>query len=108
MSYQVSLEEAKAALLRDPGQSFVELLRHGSLTVELYIPKHEDRQQPHKQDELYIIASGHGTFQRDGQHSNFQRGDLIFVPAGMKHRFEQFSHDFATWVVFYGPDGGEK
>jgi hypothetical protein len=26
----------------------------------------------------------------------------------MKHRFEGFSHDFATWVIFYGPLGGEK
>jgi hypothetical protein len=29
-------------------------------------------------------------------------------PLGAKHRFENFSHDFVTWVVFYGPQGGEK
>ncbi|RYY95092.1 MAG: cupin domain-containing protein [Chitinophagaceae bacterium] len=108
MKYQVSLEAANNALKQDPTQPFTELLRHGSLTVEWYAPQHEDAQGPHKQDELYIIASGHGTFLRDGQRSPFQKGDVLFVPAGMKHRFEDFSHDFATWVVFYGPEGGES
>jgi hypothetical protein len=30
------------------------------------------------------------------------------VPAGVEHRFEEFSGDFGTWVIFYGPEGGEK
>jgi hypothetical protein len=29
------------------------------------------------------------------------------VPAGHVHRFESFSDDFAVWVFFYGPSGGE-
>jgi hypothetical protein len=24
------------------------------------------------------------------------------------HRFEDFTHDFGTWVIFYGPEGGEQ
>lgn len=32
----------------------------------------------------------------------------MFVPAGMTHRFEDFSADFVTWVVFWGPEGGES
>jgi hypothetical protein len=32
---------------------------------------------------------------------------VFFVPAGVAHRFERFSPDFATWVVFWGPHGGE-
>ena len=34
-------------------------------------------------------------------------GDVFFVAAGQDHRFTDFSHDFATWVVFWGPQGGE-
>ncbi len=34
-------------------------------------------------------------------------GDFLFVPAGVEHRFENFTSDFATWVFFYGPVGGE-
>jgi hypothetical protein len=24
------------------------------------------------------------------------------------HRFEEFSDDLIVWVIFYGPEGGEK
>ena len=34
-------------------------------------------------------------------------GDVIFVEAGVPHRFEGYGEDFATWVVFWGPEGGE-
>jgi mannose-6-phosphate isomerase-like protein (cupin superfamily) len=37
----------------------------------------------------------------------FGAGDVLFVPAGMPHRFEDFSDDLAVWVIFYGPKGGE-
>jgi mannose-6-phosphate isomerase-like protein (cupin superfamily) len=37
----------------------------------------------------------------------FGPGDLLFVPAGVAHRFEQFSDDLLVWVLFYGPQGGE-
>jgi hypothetical protein len=29
------------------------------------------------------------------------------VPAGVEHRFEQFTDDLAVWVVFFGPEGGD-
>jgi hypothetical protein len=32
---------------------------------------------------------------------------MLFVPAGIEHRFYDFSDDFCTWVMFYGPEGGE-
>jgi mannose-6-phosphate isomerase-like protein (cupin superfamily) len=38
----------------------------------------------------------------------FVPGEVLFVPAGVVHRFEDFSDDFATWVFFYGPEGGER
>jgi len=40
--------------------------------------------------------------------SNAAKGAThIFVAAGQVHRFELFSSDFAVWVVFYGPEGGD-
>jgi mannose-6-phosphate isomerase-like protein (cupin superfamily) len=89
-------------------QSFVTLLRHGSLEVELYAPRGQDQQQPHCRDELYLIVSGSGRFDNGGEVQPFGPGDLIFVPAQRPHRFTQFTDDFSTWVVFYGPDGGEQ
>lgn len=37
----------------------------------------------------------------------FQQGDLLFVAAGIPHRFEEFTDDFRTWVIFFGPKGGQ-
>jgi mannose-6-phosphate isomerase-like protein (cupin superfamily) len=38
----------------------------------------------------------------------FGPGDFLFAPAGVVHRFEFFSQDLTLWVIFYGPEGGEK
>ena len=106
-AYQVSINEAIAALATNTATPFTVLLQHGSLQVEYFKPDTIDTQTPHKQDELYIVASGSGTFNRDGIRTAFSAGEVIFVPAGMEHRFENFTTDFATWVIFYGPQGGE-
>ena len=58
-------------------------------------------------DEVYVVASGNGEFVNGGVRRPFETGELLFVPAGIEHRFENFSDDFSTWVIFYGPEGGE-
>ena len=89
-------------------EPYAELFAHGSLSIEIYKPVDEDLQQPHSRDEVYVIASGKGWFVNDGKRARFETGDLLFVPAGVPHRFEDFSGDFSTWVMFYGPEGGEQ
>jgi len=83
------------------------LFEHGTLSIEVYSPDKKDLQKPHDQDEVYIIISGSGTFYNDGERVQFSEGDFLFVPAGIEHRFENFTDDFSTWVIFYGPKGGE-
>ena len=80
---------------------FVTLMNEQAFTVEWYAPKDVDTQTPHLEDELYIVASGSGTFINGGQSVPFAAGDVLFVPAGQEHRFVDFSDDFATWVVFF-------
>jgi mannose-6-phosphate isomerase-like protein (cupin superfamily) len=100
---------AEAARAKIPlGRRSAEILRHGSLEVRWYAPRGSDPQTPHERDELYIVASGKGQFVRGAEKVSFRAGDMLFVPAGMGHRFEDFSGDFAAWVVFYGPEGGER
>ena len=86
---------------------FVTLFRHGSLVVEFYQPDQVDLQQPHTRDEIYVIASGSGTFFNGLERHPVEEGEVLFVAAGVEHRFENFTADFATWVFFYGPEGGE-
>lgn len=103
---KISQTQAREAL-STANEQFIELFRHGSLNVEFYKPDKQDLQQPHSRDEIYVVASGSGWFVDSGERCRFTTGDVIFVAAGKEHRFEDFSEDFATWVFFYGPEGGE-
>jgi mannose-6-phosphate isomerase-like protein (cupin superfamily) len=103
----VSLESARTAL-DVSGAKFVELFRHGSLSVELYRPGDVDAQQPHARDELYVVAAGRGMFVSDDGRTPVGPGDFVFVRAGRPHRFVDFTPDLTVWVAFYGPPGGES
>jgi mannose-6-phosphate isomerase-like protein (cupin superfamily) len=78
------------------------------MRVGLYAPRGPDDQSPHHQDELYIIASGSGWFVKGKERVPFAPEDVLFVEAGTEHRFEDFTADFAAWVIFWGPEGGEE
>jgi mannose-6-phosphate isomerase-like protein (cupin superfamily) len=69
---------------------------------------HPRRPTPHTRDELYVVARGSGAFVTGSRRHPFGAGDVLFVPAGVEHRFEDFTDDFGTWVIFYGPEGGER
>jgi len=102
-----TVEDWLAKLPADGRMRFVTAFTRGQLEVELYAPKGEDKQQPHPRDEIYIVAAGSGDFVMGNQRVKFSAGDALFAPAGMTHRFTDFTGHFATWVMFYGPDGGE-
>ena len=73
----------------------------------MYCPIDHDMQKPHTRDEVYVIARGSGWFVNGPERHPFHTGDVLFVPAGVEHRFDEFTDDFCTWVMFYGPEGGE-
>ncbi|MEO1262477.1 MAG: DinB family protein [Bacteroidota bacterium] len=101
-NWNLSVEYALGQLRNHPmGKPFVTLLENGEMYIEIYEPKNVDLQQPHDQDEIYVVISGSGIFYNNGERRPFKTGDLIFVPAGIEHRFEDFTDDFKTWVVFY-------
>ena len=94
--------------LKEKGTEFETVFSHGSLTVEVYKPDKVDKQQPHDRDEVYIIISGSGEFISGDERLEFKPGDFLFVPAYREHRFVNFTENFSTWVLFYGPEGGEE
>ncbi|WP_224995219.1 cupin domain-containing protein [Cesiribacter sp. SM1] len=107
MQNKVALAQALEAL-QASGDAFKTMLEHGTLSVELYKPDAIDSQTPHDRDEVYIIATGGGKFILEDSITAFSPGDFLFVPAGAHHRFIDFTPDFSTWVMFYGPRGGER
>jgi mannose-6-phosphate isomerase-like protein (cupin superfamily) len=105
---QITLGDARQAVPTKEGRPFAHLFTHGSLQVEIFSPKGVDTQTPHPRDELYFVAAGTGWFFHEGRRLPFAPGDLLFAAAGEVHRFEDFSDDFVVWVIFYGPEGGER
>jgi mannose-6-phosphate isomerase-like protein (cupin superfamily) len=105
---QIKLSDAQRAVPSKDGKPFALLFRHGSLDVEMFAPRGVDTQKPHSRDELYVVAAGTGWFVHENQRLRFSPGDVLFAAAGETHRFEDFSDDFLVWVVFYGPEGGER
>lgn len=97
------------AVRGDPpaGNLAVPVFAHGTLAAELYAPRGSDRQRPHTRDEVYVVARGEGSFFDGNTRHEVRPGAFVFVPAGQEHRFEDFTADFAVWVFFYGPEGGE-
>ncbi len=106
-NYHLTVADALSRLPGQKGERYVELLRHGTLSVELYAPREHDPQSPHTRDEVYAVVAGRGYFRNGAERHPFGPGDVLFVPAGVVHRFEEFSNDLAVWVFFYGPEGGE-
>ena len=94
---------AASSLPLPEGRRSTEVFVDGDLEIRLYAPKGHDPQTPHDRDELYIVASGTGKFRAGNRVESFAPGALLYVAAHETHRFEDFSNDFATWVVFYGP-----
>lgn len=107
MSERYTVEEALRLTAESNKGSYGVLLQRGTLELGYYKPEGSDPQQPHDQDEVYIIQSGSGHFVHGESRKPFETGEALFVPAGDTHHFEDFSDDFAAWVIFYGPSGGE-
>ena len=107
MTERMTVSAALNAVTQADDKVYGVLLEHGTMELGFYKPDGNDPQQPHDQDEIYIVQSGSGQFVCGDSRTPFEPGEALFVPAGVIHRFEDFSDDFAAWVVFYGPDGGE-
>ena len=105
---KITVAEMLAKLPGPKAERYATGMKHGTMEVLIYAPRGNDPQTPHTRDEVYIVFSGSGVFFDGKERYSFKAGDVLFVPANAEHRFEKFTDDFVTWVVFYGPDGGEK
>lgn len=105
--FQIDIASAIAALPKAPAEQYTIVYRHGTFEAGLYAPRGVDDQTPHTRDEAYVVVKGSGQFVCGDSRRAFGPGELLFVPAGVVHRFEGFTSDLTVWVIFYGPQGGE-
>jgi len=104
-AWHMSVDQGRANLPgpdpEDP--TFATVFKTPASEALFYAPRERDLQEPHDRDEYYVVVSGHGTFINGETRHKVKPGDIMFVPAHRPHKFVDFSDDFATWVIFYGP-----
>jgi mannose-6-phosphate isomerase-like protein (cupin superfamily) len=104
----IRLADALTGLPGPAGEHAVGVLRRGTLDIRLALtPARPGPSTAHAQDEVYVVIRGRGVLVQDGAREPFASGSLLFVAAGIEHRFEDLSEDLVVWVVFHGPLGGE-
>jgi len=94
-----------AAQASASGDRYVgEVLKSELLSVGVYVlaAGATDDQQPHGEDEVYYVVTGQATFRVGDQDEPVQAGSLLFVPAGVPHRFHDIEEELVL-VVFWAP-----
>jgi mannose-6-phosphate isomerase-like protein (cupin superfamily) len=81
---------------------WLEQLRVAALSVGTYsVPVGgEDTQQPHTEDEVYVVTAGRARIVADSGSAQVGPGSVIFVPANERHRFVDITEDLAVLVIF--------
>jgi mannose-6-phosphate isomerase-like protein (cupin superfamily) len=70
--------------------------------VYVLVAPEPDRQQPHEDDELYIVLEGRGTLEVEGASAPLEEGHALFVEAGADHRFAGYE-GLSVLVIFSRP-----
>ena len=69
------------------------------LGVYVLVAPEPDRQQPHEDDEIYVVLDGSGVLEVEGEKVPVKEGSAVFVEAGADHRFTAYEH-LAVLVIF--------
>ncbi len=86
------------------GKSYTEFLRVASMSAGVYAlaAGGEDLQAPHREDELYYVVGGKARFRSGAEDQSVTAGSLIFVAAGVSHRFYDITENLQV-LVFFAP-----
>jgi mannose-6-phosphate isomerase-like protein (cupin superfamily) len=99
------LDELEAERAANDG-AYLQFLRERSMSLGLYAldAGAYDRQQPHRQDEVYFVVSGRASVTVGSETTVVSRGSVVFVPAATPHKFHHISEDLRVLVVFSPPE----
>ncbi len=92
------------------GKLYLEFLRVPALSVGLYVlpAGQPDPQQPHTEDEVYYVVQGRGAIRVADEDRVVGPGSIIYVAAGVGHRFHSITEDLQILVFFAPAEGGER
>src|SRR5690349_23788049 len=88
-------------LLAEAGGGYQIMHSSPGLEIGVYVlvAPEPDRQQPHEDDEVYIVLEGRGILTVEGESFPLAEGSVHFVPAGADHRFTGYE-GLSVLVVF--------
>lgn len=98
-----NLEEAVARARAGDGYA-ARVLLSDLLSVGVYVlpAGGEDTQSPHREDEVYYVVRGRSRFRAGAEDVPVHPGSLLFVRAGVDHRFFDIEEELVL-VVFWAP-----
>jgi mannose-6-phosphate isomerase-like protein (cupin superfamily) len=96
----LDLEDTKARLLAAGGGYEVVHESEGlELGVYVLVAPEPDHQQPHADNEVYVVLEGRGTLDIDGERVDLREGHAAFVPARTPHQFVGYEN-LSVLVIF--------
>jgi mannose-6-phosphate isomerase-like protein (cupin superfamily) len=98
--HSIEIERAKERLKANGGGYEIVHESPGlELGVYVLVAPEPDRQQPHEDDEIYVVVEGRGMLEVEGAQIELVEGRGAFVPAGADHRFVGYEQ-LVVLVVF--------
>jgi mannose-6-phosphate isomerase-like protein (cupin superfamily) len=87
--------------LREAGGGYEIIHESPGLEIGVYVlvAPEPDRQQPHEDDEVYVVLEGSGVLEVEGNRIDLDEGHYAFVPAHVEHRFVAYEQ-LAVLVIF--------
>ncbi len=99
-----SLQEARAEVQHRTGELYLEFLRRDSMSCGLYVLEAgaDDPQEPHQEDEVYVVLAGRARLEVAGQDHAVEPGGVLFVARTVPHRFHNITERLSV-LVFFAP-----
>jgi mannose-6-phosphate isomerase-like protein (cupin superfamily) len=90
------------------GRSYLEFLRVPAMSAGIYVlpAGAPDPQQPHREDEIYYVVRGKAKMRIGTEERSVGEGSVIFVEAGLEHRFFDVEEELVVLVVFAPEESG--
>ena len=89
------------------GSRYGELLRVPALSAGWYVlpAGATDEQSPHGEDEIYYVVRGRARVRLGADDRPVEPGAVVYVPAGVEHRFHSIAEELVLLVVFAPAEG---
>jgi len=98
-AHPFDIEGVKNRLRERGGYEIVHESAGLEIGVYVLVAPEPDRQQPHADDEVYVVLAGSGTLEVAGEPVALREGQAVFVPAGTEHRFSGYEQ-LTVLVIF--------